>query len=421
LAIFSTALLTTAFQVVGPTPAALAQEADVAPAAETGIIDTTFSGDGAVGLRTRYSATIGHDPQGRLVIASYNGGVDRSMGIARFEADGTVTGPYNGAALAVGFAHREGVSFPTHVKATSTGLAVVGEYYETTSRLGVLRLTATGTLDGNFSSDGRALYKVFNTDHDVVSAFRVEVLQGDKIGLAVAAFDYDAKGVLQFTGQSLIRILPNGSLDPSFSGDGRLALTKDYSDIGFLPDGGLYAGRQVGVVHEIRKLLPTGSPDDSFSGDGVTAVNCKAHRGAYLTDDPSGRPVLMCIRDAAPTLNLGVFRFTTTGAVDTTYSGDGKTAMVLTGGNATNWVLEFDEAGLPWAAIRSATNVKAFLVYTLDASGAPNAAWSGDGVATATVPKTVALEQLAHVGDRLYVDLFHYPDANNSAVFALVA
>ncbi|MEQ1787137.1 MAG: choice-of-anchor Q domain-containing protein, partial [Acidimicrobiales bacterium] len=391
------------------------------PVPQGGTLDRTFALDGSILLGTPYDAAMAHDAQDRLVAASYSWLGRGQMRVERFEADGTPSPDFgtNGALLrnfVVG-----GTSFPTHIEPTGTDLLVVGEYYGSTARLGIARLKENGTYDPTFSGDGRATYKVFTAEHDVISAFRVSVLAGGKIGLAVAAFDYDAHDVLQFTGQSLLRLNANGSADSSFSGDARMSLTADYSDVAFLANGGAYVGRKVGVTHEVRKLTPSGAADTTFSGDGKTSVSCSAHRGALLSVDLVGRPVLMCVRESSPTLNLGIFRFTTAGAPDPSYSGDGKTAMVLTGGSSSSVVLQFDDSGLPWAAIRSATDVKSFLVFTLDASGAPNPAWSGDGKSSLTVPRTVALAGLEKSGNRLYVELYHYPTPAYATVYALVA
>ena len=99
-----------------------------------------------------------------------------------------------------------GVSFPTQVVPVGIRITVVGEHYGSNARLGVARLRSDGTYDTSFSGDGRALYKIFPGEHDVVSAFRAEVLTGGKIGIAVVAYDADANGDLQFTGQAMLRL-----------------------------------------------------------------------------------------------------------------------------------------------------------------------------------------------------------------------
>jgi uncharacterized delta-60 repeat protein len=378
------------------------------PVRQTGSLDTAWSSDGSIDVQTPYYVSMAHAGSDGLFTASFRESLSPTqMRVAKYEASGALSTGFgtNGSILrnfGVG-----GLSFPTLIEPSGTGLIVVGEHYTSTrSRLGLTRLRADGTYDPTFSGDGRATYKVFSAEHDILTAFRARVLTGGKIALAVAALDYDGNGVLQLTGQAILRLNANGSADTSYSGDARLPLTKDYSDIAFFSNGAAYAGRQVGTVHEIRKLTAGGNADKTFSGDGIVPVNCGTHRGANLALDSAGRPVLMCVRTSPAPLNLGMFRFTTTGAPDTTYSGDGKTALVLTGGASDTWTLHFDTNALPWAAIRSASDPKSFLVFTLDANGAPNAAFSGDGKATITLPTDVDLGSLEKGATRLYVEDF---------------
>jgi uncharacterized delta-60 repeat protein len=411
-AIFSILALSAALQtpVLGVSPSSAHQPA-LALEAETGILDPTWSGDGILQHLSTYAAPMAPAPSGHLFVASYGESVStKQFSVAKYEPSGDPSPGFgtNGT-LKRDFGSGGYRNYPALIDLTDSGVLVVGERYTNaefglTARLGVARLRADGTYDPSFSGDGRATYKVFNAEHDMVSAFRVQVLSGGKIGLAVAAFDYDAHDELVLTGQAILRLNANGTADTTFSGDARIPLSNDYSDVAFLPNGALFVGRQAGVVHEVRKLLPNGARDNTFSGDGVVAVNCSTHLGANLSFDPSGRPVLMCVRSTAPGLNLGIFRFTTTGAVDTTYSGDGKTALVVPWGpTGRMWTVDFDEAARPWAAVRSHTDTKSVLVHTLDDAGAPNAAFSEDGKATATLPWKVELWDMEPSAGRLYL------------------
>jgi uncharacterized delta-60 repeat protein len=382
------------------------------PVPQTGVVDEGWSTDGILELPNDYFVPMAAEGSDRLFTASYREAESLAKyRVSKYEPSGSLSPGFgtNGSGTILRDFSIGGTSFPILLEPAGAGLLVVGEHYTTSrSRLGVARLKPDGTYDTSFSGDGRALYKVFSGEHDVVTAFRARVLNGGKIGLAVAAFDYDSHDVLRLTGQSILRLNANGSADTSFSTDARIPLTTDYSDISFNPSGSAYAGRQVGSVHQIHKFSAAGPRDKVFSGDGIVSVSCGTHRGANLTSDPSGRPVLMCVRVTNGTLNLGLFRFTTTGAVDNTYSGDGKTALVTTGGSAiaSTWALAFDAQSRPWAAIESDTNSEQFLVFSLNASGGPNTAWSGDGKATVTMPSAGDFGGLEKGSGRLYVEEF---------------
>ena len=401
---------------------ATAFQAPVGPVPETGTLDTGWSGDGISTFPSRYSIALGPYGARGLFTASYkvtdgNG----PMRITKFDAAGAPVPGFgaNGFVLRAFEPGGKGISFPTHIVPVGLRETVVGEHYRSTARLGVARLRSDGSYDRAFSGDGRALYKVFHLEHDIVSAFRVDVLTGGKIGLAVVALDYDRNGNLRLTGQSLMRLNANGTLDTTFSGDGRLPLSNDYSDVRFLPNGAVFVGRQGTKSHEIRKILPNGIfLDPSFSGDGIASAACGPHRGANMGLDPAGRPVLMCVRETLPTLTLAIYRFTPSGAFDTTFSGNGKTNMVLTG-VIDDTRIHFDRLGAPWAAIRTTEDDSAFRVYTLDSNGNPNPAWSDDGEATVTLPFGVELSGIAKAGTRLFVTT--HKDATNVAIVALRA
>jgi hypothetical protein len=392
----------------------------------TGVLDRSWTGDGDHQLPSDYHVPMLPTASNQLFTAAFREADSTSQfRVSKFEAEGSPGAGFgtNGTIMrnfAVGFSV---VNFPVLLTPSGTGLLVVGDYYGTTARLGMAKLRADGTYDPTFSADGRALYKVFTSEHDVVTAWRAKVLNGGKIGLAVAALDYDANGVLRLTGQSILRLNANGTADTSFSGDARIPIGIDYSDVAFLPSGALYAGRQVGTVHEIRKFTTSGAKDTGFSGDSIVAVNCSTHRGANLTADPSGRPVLMCVRVTGGTLNLGLYRYTTSGAVDTTYSGDGKTALVATGGTASGtWSLEFDDAARPWVAIQAAASPTSALIYSLDANGSPNAGWSDDGKAALAFEYDVGGVRIGDIEkgpSRLYIE--DHPDNFSARITAMRA
>ena len=419
-AVLASALLCSGLVTAGAPPAA----ADTEPAAvgETGVLDTTWSGDGWAPFPSRYSIALGPYSPNRIYSASYKASDGNGpMRISKFETSGvkaTGWGGTNGYVLR-SFSVASGLSFPTHVTATDTKVIVAGESYTTNARLGLARLRVDGTYDPAFSGDGRVLYKVFSAEHDVVSPFRVDVLPDGRIGIALAAFDEDAQGNFQFVSQAMVRLTAGGAPDTTFSGDGKAIVPNDWSDIRYLPNGGAFVGRKVGSTHEVRKLLPSGQLDPSFSGDGIAMAACGTHRGANLAIDPTGRPVLMCVKETLPTITLALFRFTTSGALDATYSGDGKATMVLTGAATQDWTVHFDQSANPWAAIRDSSNSKVFRVYTLAADGQPDPNWSGDGVSTVTLPFAIDLAGIEKSGDRLYVTT--YKDATNVAIIALTA
>jgi hypothetical protein len=113
----------------------------------------------------------------------------------------------------------------------------------------------------------------------------------------------------------------------------------------------------------------------------------------------------MCVRETAPSITLAMYRFTTAGAIDVSYSSDGKTNLVLPGALGADVRMYFDETAKPWAAT-SITDSRSVTVYTLAANGAPDPAWSGDGIARVPLPFDVDLAGIARSDNRLFVTTF---------------
>ena len=381
------------------------------PVRQTGVPDMTWSGDAVSTMQTKYQVALGPTTPDRLAAGVYKEG--DGQGRMRIWSYNSAGGP-DSAWGSIGyvlrtFAPTAGVSFPYEVDQYGSRRVIFGSFNGSTARLGVAQLNSTGGYHNPFSGDGRATYKVFKYEHDLLEPFRAQMLTGGKMGIAVAAWDYDSTGQLVYVGQAAMRLNAVGSLDTTFSGDGILPLAKDIGDVQFLPDGSVYMDRQAGTSHEVRRYRVNGTLDTAFSGDGKALAACGAHRGAYLQPDPQNRPLLMCVREVGGTLDLRLVRFTTSGALDPTYSGNGMASLVLTGGTDENWTVHMDPQGRAWAASPQSSDRKKVIVQSLDASGEPNAAFSGDGRTVFSWTAERGLAGMAVSGNRLFVNGFREP------------
>jgi uncharacterized delta-60 repeat protein len=186
------------------------------------------------------------------------------------------------------------------------------------------RADAAGELDPSFSGDGRV-----TTDFGSVNDGAASVAT-DSLGRIVAAgYSVDnshSSGVIA-------RYRPNGTLDPSFSGDGKVrvpiaqGLTKAVVDshdrvlvVGTVPGTAGHPGSDFAVA----RYRPDGTLDPSFSGDGIATIDI---RGADMANevavDPQGRIVVGGTRGQYAS-ELAIARFNPNGTVDRSFSGDGK-------------------------------------------------------------------------------------------------
>ena len=387
-------------------------------------LDTTWSGDGIAGLTgNRYTVALSPQDTGRLYTASFNQSDAGAMRITRFEANGTLGTSFGGGdgVLQRRFApSTNAISFPSDIIRTGSKFVVVGDHYDgVRERLGIARMSTTGAYDNTFSGDGRVLYRIFPREHDLLNAWKVQVLNGGKIAIALVAFDLGAGDDYEFAEQAFVRLNANGTLDTTFHSDGIAIVSDDTSDVTWAADGSTFAGRPVLGGHEIRRLTPAGTLDTSFSGDGRATVPCDVPDWLgypRLQVNPAGQPLLICGDELADELELT--RLTTTGDPDLTYSDDGNATLDATGGDLeVAWGLVTTPSGAVWLSTRSVSDTSILNVHSIDENGDPNAGW-GTGVSHTDFSFAVDINRMAIGGGRTWVAL--QKSATVTALTALV-
>ncbi len=206
------------------------------------------------------------------------------------------------------------------------GKIVVAGYHgvEDDRNFAVARFNVNGTVDTSFGQDGVALFAFGTRVQD--EAFAVGVQKDGKIVVAGASF----------TAAAVARLNIDGSLDPSFDADGRagtsfappapsearaLAIQKDgrivlagWSRLGGLENFGL------------ARFNADGSLDPSFDGDGRLSTDFgpgnqdRAHALALQKD---GRIVAAGFTQSAPGTHFALVRYQRSGVLDRSFDSDG--------------------------------------------------------------------------------------------------
>ena len=106
--------------------------------------------------------------------------------------------------------------------------------------------------------------------------------------------------------------------------------------------------------------------------------------------DSSGRPLLMCVKPTGTSTTLAIYRFTTAGGFDTSYSGDGKAAfghpeLNRDGQQRHRRIRRIREAV---GARRRSGNHEDTAHLHAGLRGAPYQSFSGDGAASIVLPFT---------------------------------
>jgi len=152
--------------------------------------------------------------------------------------------------------------------------------YDTYDKIALTRYHADGSLDKTFSGDGK-LITIFQEDYVVTAGVAVQLNR--KIVLSGSVCKRDAFMVLSCD-LMLARYMPNGTLDTTFSGNGWLRLDEggdngSHGGLAVLGNGKIVVAGYVptnGTDMVVYRFLPNGNLDTTFDGDGRVTINFAA-------------------------------------------------------------------------------------------------------------------------------------------------
>ncbi len=262
-----------------------------------GAMDTTFSSDG--------KAVVAFDHGG--------GGDDRATGVA-IQADGKI--------VLVGYAQKQSLG---------------------DNDIAMARLKTDGSLDTAFTGDGRKVIG-FNNNGAGDDRGAAVAIQPDGSIVVVGYAQAGGTGNDDF---AIARVTPNGSMDKTFSSDGKKTVafnvggagTDRATSVALQADGAIVVAGSATAVNgdgdfAVTRIKKNGSMDKTFSGDGRKMV--PFNLGASLEDQATG-----VVIQADGSIVLGGFaqvsatgdfdfaatRLTSVGELDTSFSTDGKKSI----------------------------------------------------------------------------------------------
>jgi uncharacterized delta-60 repeat protein len=245
-----------------------------------GSLDPSFGGGGKVlteltgGRDVAAAVTIQAD--GKIVVAGRSAGARGRFALARYESDGSLDTSFGGAGIVfTDFTSRN--DFARDVSIDANGKVVVaGRAGRAGGRFALARYESDGRLDTSFGRDGRVVTNFTSGDDH---ARGVAIRPHGRIVVAGGA----ARGGGSF---ALARYESDGSLDVSFGGDGKV-LTNLTQGVDIALGIAIQSNRRIVVAghaggtrlsprnHKlaIARYRPNGALDPSFSGDGKRAVD----------------------------------------------------------------------------------------------------------------------------------------------------
>ena len=369
----------------------------------TGDLDPTFSGDGTQttdflpGGISDATATV-RQPDGKIVAV---GSVFRrssgdssisDFALARYNPNGTLDTSFSGdGRKTTDFAGIDdgatGVALQSDGKIVVVGRTGFGSPFGDSFDFAVARYNPNGSLDTSFSGDGKQTAGF--GDSDVPKGV---VVQGDG---KIVAVGYTCNGNPDTTCDfALARFNSNGSLDTSFSGDGKQ--TADLGDIDIADATTVQGDGKIVVVGNVSQLPSgatdfalarfdsNGSLDTSFSGDGMQTTdfgssNDRAHGVAVQADGK----IVVAGESLSGSHDFALARYNSNGTLDTSFSGDGKQTTDFGGSDAANAVaLRGGKIVLAGTGSPGGTGGNDFAVARYKPNGSLDPTFSGNGKQT---------------------------------------
>ncbi|MBM3273347.1 hypothetical protein FJY94_08965, partial [Candidatus Kaiserbacteria bacterium] len=309
-----------------------------------GSLDTSFDSDGkvttAIGTGYDYGNSVTVQADGKILVAGYTdiGQKNYDFAVVRYNSDGTLDtsfGTSGKVTTAIGTGHDYGNSVTVQVdgKILVAGDAHIG--FNFLSDFALVRYNSDGTLDTSFGTGGKVTTAIgtgdgyFSADDN---GYSVTVQADGKILVAGSAengsnFDF-----------ALVRYNSNGSLDTSFSGDGKVttAIIGNSSDYGqsvtVQADGKILVAGSGNGDFAVVRYNSDGSLDTSFSGDGkvtTAIIGNSSDYGQSVTVQADGKILVAGSVSNGSNNDFAVVRYNSDGSLDTSFDSDGKVTTAI--------------------------------------------------------------------------------------------
>jgi uncharacterized delta-60 repeat protein len=193
---------------------------------------------------------------------------------------------------------------------------------------------ASGDLDTTFGTGGRVTTDVGGSYQGVLGL----AIQSD--GKIVAVGNGNHAGATPSDDFAVVRYKTNGSLDTTFSGDGKLTTNfgayEQAQDVAIQPDGkiivtGTHCLHNMGMWDAscdlaVARYKPNGALDPTFSGNGRLKTSYGGWNGTWggVAIQSDGKIVISGFMDNGSNMDFAVYRYNANGTLDTTFSGDGR-------------------------------------------------------------------------------------------------
>jgi uncharacterized delta-60 repeat protein len=247
-----------------------------------------------------------------------------------------------------------------------------------------------GMVDPGFGQSGRAnLPFILGDGYQAVQSFAV---QSD--GKIVAVGSSENGSHLVF---AVARYNTNGSLDATFSSDGKLTtsfgpLDSEAADVAIQPDGKIvvvgYANNGGNTDFAVARYNADGSPDTAFSNDGklTTPIGTGYDEARSMALQSDGKIVVAGYSSKGTHSDFALARYNTDGSLDATFDGDGKLTTSISSLDDYAYSVAIQSDGKIVAAGYSDNGTDYdFALTRYNANGSLDTTFDGDGKLTTAI------------------------------------
>ena len=193
---------------------------------------------------------------------------------------------------------------------------------------------APGDLDATFSQDGKVIDTLYDAGSEDISYATAVQADGKVVVAGTLDSSRELIGIIRYH-CGIVRYNTDGTLDPTFDGDGKIYATTTSSlfvchALAIQADGkiivaGSTAPSGVGADFALMRFNSDGSPDTSFDGDGRVTTNISGYDTVTaLVIQTDGKIVAAGVTNASNNSNFALARYNPGGSLDTSFDGDGK-------------------------------------------------------------------------------------------------
>ena len=294
--------------------------------------DNTFDGNGMLTtdfiFSDDYAGSVAIQGDGKIVVAGYSYIYSpvtvEHLAVSRYNPDGSLDNSFAADGKLEGISKQGQTRFNTTAvqtdgKIVTAGLTWNGSNYD----FAVARYNINGKPDSTFSDDGKQITDFGATDEAVSIA-----IQND--GKIVVAGNSDT----QF---AIVRYNADGSLDNTFSGDGKLTASLGFADacqsVALQSDGKIVVAGYTYInpdydssEYAIARFTTNGSPDNTFGENGKQLTDFGSYQNfaSALAVQNDGKIIVAGRSYLDNSDNFSLARYNADGSPDTTFSHDGK-------------------------------------------------------------------------------------------------